>query len=101
MTSPRDAGRWGERRTPPQTPHREGATRAGRDAGPCLFPVRSTKKSVQLSVPMFSVACTVPPMNHDLFVLRALARLSRKGKAVDCESLAIRARESVKDVQTS
>jgi len=40
-------------------------------------------------------------MNHDLFVLRALARLSRRGIAADLESLAIRAGGSTEAVQAS
>jgi RIO-like serine/threonine protein kinase len=37
--------------------------------------------------------------NLDLTVLRALARLSRMRKAVDCEALALRAGGSVEDVR--
>ena len=50
---------------------------------------------------MFSVARTVLCMNHDLFVLRALARLSRRGMAFDYESLAIRAGGSMEDVRAA
>jgi RIO-like serine/threonine protein kinase len=40
-------------------------------------------------------------MNHDLYVLRALARLSRQRKTVDLESLTIRAGGSVDDVRAA
>ena len=51
---------------------------------------------------MFSDVCTVHPMtNHDLDVLRALARLSRMRKAVDCEALALRSGGSLDDARAS
>jgi RIO-like serine/threonine protein kinase len=50
---------------------------------------------------MFSVACTVLGMNQDLFVLRAMARLSRRGKAIDCESLSIHGGGSLDDVRAA
>ena len=37
----------------------------------------------------------------DFIVLRALARLSRKRKAVDCEALALRAGGSLEDVRAA
>jgi RIO-like serine/threonine protein kinase len=39
--------------------------------------------------------------NLDLSVLRAVARLSRTRRAVDCESIALRVRGSLEDVSAS
>ncbi len=39
--------------------------------------------------------------NLDLSVLRAVARLSRTRRAVDCESIALRVRGSLDDVRAS
>jgi RIO-like serine/threonine protein kinase len=39
--------------------------------------------------------------NHDLDVLRALARLSRMRKAVDCEALALRSGGSLEEARAS